>query len=461
MKMLFGFYQPDEGSILLRGEHTEIADPKVALRAGIGMVHQHFMLAGPLSVLDNIIVGDERSSLFHGIQRPQLKTQIQSIMKPLGLNIDLDVPVATLPVGVQQKIEIIKLLYRNCQVLILDEPTAVLTPQEITEFFEQLRRLKAQGKTILIITHKLKEIMQITDMVTVMRQGRALQTVPTLKTNPQKLAHLMIGSELKKNITPDIKLLPTACVDVQGLHCEGKVEGVSFQIRSGEVVGFAGVEGNGQMELLRAICYPQTCQPKLLQGHVKVLGTTSLSHEGAHVKTSQLRNMGVGIFPEDRLRFGVVGNMSAAENFVLGYQRSSLFSKRGWLKETTLKNHYVTASEAFDIRPRNPDLQVKRFSGGNQQKIVVAREVRAEPQLIVAIHPTRGVDIGAIQIIYGELLKAKARGAGVLLISSELDELLELADRLYVLYQGKIVAEFAKSEFNEQKIGIAMGGGHD
>lgn len=457
MNLLYGLYRPDAGvgSIRVRGEKVSFRSPQDAIRLGIGMVHQHFMLAGPYSVLDNIILGAETGSFFGPIDRDSARAKLTMLSKKYGLEVPLDVPVETLAVGVQQRIEILKTLYRGCEILILDEPTAVLTPPEVENLLVNLRALRAEGKTILIITHKLKEVITFADHVTVFRQGKVSGELPTSEATVQKLADLMVG----RSVHLSLDVLPSTpektVLEVQALSAKRQalpvLRDVSFSVRGGEIVGVAGVEGNGQSELLDAIFHSGE-SGVIDSGSIKLLG-----NEITGKKTAEILRCGVGYVPADRHDQGLLLERSVEDNFILGQQSS--YSWYGWLRRRWIRAGISRALETFDIRPRRVDLKIGSLSGGNQQKVIVAREFEKNPKVLVIAQPTRGVDVGAIEFIHGRILKARDEGVGILLVSSELDEILQLADRILVFYAGKVVAEFKRGEATEKEIGTVMGGG--
>ncbi|MDR3605775.1 MAG: ABC transporter ATP-binding protein [Oligoflexia bacterium] len=424
MKMLYGMLKPDAGEIWIRGEKRRWRSPQDAIRAGIGMVHQHFMLAGPYSVLENIILGDEPRLALGWIDRKAAREKLEALSARYKLTLPWDQEVAALGVGMQQRIEIIKLLYRNASILILDEPTAVLTPQETAELFVQLRRLRDEGKTVLLITHKLKEVLELSDEVTVFRGGEVVGHRLTQNTNADDLATLMVGR--KVNLRAEVPPPPQLGEAVL------QVPELGFEVRAGEIVGIAGVEGNGQSELLAGL-------PRGFAGFI----------------------------PEDRHREGLLLDRPVSESFVLGHQRRKPYGHRFcgiWmLDRAAIETEYARAAEEYDIRPRSPQVNARDLSGGNQQKVIFAREMGLRggkaPELLVAAQPTRGVDVGAIELIHARMIQVRNEGTGVLLVSSELEEVMALSDRILVIYGGKIVARFARGEADEHKIGFYMGGG--
>ncbi len=487
MKILYGLHRPDAGEILIRGERKMWSTPAQAISAGIGMVHQHFMLAGPYSALENILLGVELGnssapllkafeSLARPVDRKSAKARLDGLADQYGLRkIDWDLPVETLPVGVQQRVEILKLLYQEASILILDEPTAVLTPQEIEELFSNLKKLTKDGKTILIITHKLKEVMSLADEVTVFRAGKVVGRRAVADTKVEELASLMVGRKVNLKIEPPSKPVPRDPVlEISDLHlttAPGRarrvhpLEKISFSVRGGEVVGIAGVEGNGQSELLQVLLHPRDFSKRNsasvahATGSVRCLGRVTMN-EQTRLRAEEIKLLGVGVIPEDRQREGLLLERSIEENFLLGLQKRSVFSRNGFILRKNLREAALRAIEVYDVRPRAIDLEVEALSGGNQQKLIIAREFECEPKLLIAAQPTRGVDVGAIEFIHRRILDAREKGAGVLLVSSELDEILALADRILVMYAGRIVAQFNRGEASEQVLGLSMGGAH-
>ena len=458
MKLLYGVLRPDAGEILVEGKRCVWASPADAIACGIGMVHQHFMLAGPYSALDNILLGAE--PVLRGmIDRPAARRRLEALARQYGLPVDWDRPIEELPVGVQQRVEILKLLYRDARILILDEPTAVLTPQETNGLFENLKKLRAEGKTILLVTHKLKDVMSFTDHVTVFRAGKVTGEVPTSQTNPQELANLMVGRKVVLSIqVPPAKPRPEPALEVADLSLTGaagsrhRLSGISFGVRRGEIVGIAGVEGNGQSELVQAVLHPREPACRTL-GAVGVLG-----QEVTTWTALRIRELGVAVIPEDRLQEGLLPDRPVSENFLLGLQRSRAFSRAGLLSWPNLAEAATLAVKDYDVRPPDLNLPAGKLSGGNQQKLIVAREFQRQPRLLIAAQPTRGVDVGAIEFIHQRIVRARDEGAGVLLVSSDLDEVLTLSDRILVMYEGRIVAEFARGRATERELGLKMGG---
>lgn len=459
MKMLYGIYRPDTGRIFINGKECVWNSPSAAIAHGIGMVHQHFMLAGPYSALDNILLGAE--PLRRGtIDREKARKQLETLARQYGLPVDWDCPVEQLPVGIQQRIEILKLLYRNANILILDEPTAVLTPQETNDLFSNLKKLRDEGKTILLITHKLKEVMSFTDHVTVFRAGKTTGNVKTSETSPQELANLMVGRKVVLNIdVPLANPRSEPAIEVSNLSLSGAASGarhklanVSLCVKRGEIVGIAGVEGNGQSELLQAILHPRDPQSRT-SGTVKFLDQDVTTFDAL-----KIRDLGVALIPEDRHRQGLLLEEPVSDNFLLGLQRTPAFSRSGFLSVKNLKQTATQAIEEYDVRPRSLTIPAGRLSGGNQQKLIIAREFQRRPAVLIAAQPTRGVDVGAIEFIHRRIVRARDEGTGVLLISFELEEILTLSDRILVMYEGRIVAEFKRGQVSERELGLKMGG---
>jgi simple sugar transport system ATP-binding protein len=423
------------------------------------MVHQHFMLAGPVSALDNILLGAEPCR-WGFIDRRGVRDRLNELAQRYGLPVDWDRPVETLPVGIQQRIEILKLLFRDASILILDEPTAVLTPEEVGALFENLRALRREGKTIILITHKLKEVMSSTDRVTVFRNGRVTGESRTADTNPDKLAELMVGRKVKLAIEAGPRRASEDPVlEAQDLALAGpkgsrpRLAGATFHVRRGEIVGIAGVEGNGQSELLQALLHPRepSCRTR---GSVRFLG-----QDVTRWHSRKIRDLGVAVIPEDRQREGLLLERPLVENFLLGWQRERAFSIAGFTRGKAVNRAATLALAEHDVRPCDLRIPSGGLSGGNQQKLIVAREFQRPPQILIAAQPTRGVDVGAIEFIHQCILRARDAGAGVLLVSSELDEILALSDRLLVMFAGRIAAEFVRGQVSERELGLKMGGG--
>jgi ABC-type uncharacterized transport system ATPase subunit len=458
MKMLYGVFRPDAGEILVDGKTCSWSSPADAIAVGIGMVHQHFMLAGPHTALDNILLGAEPRR-FGLIDRKQARRRLEELSQHYGLHVDLEQPVEELPVGIQQRIEILKVLHRSANILILDEPTAVLTPQEVNALFENLRRLREQGKTILLITHKLKEVMALTDRVSVLRDGRVTGEKRTSETNPQELANLMVGRQvlLKVDVPPGrprpelaIEIKNLALSDYRGTR--NSLSNATFSVNRGEIVGIAGVEGNGQTELIEAMLHPR--DPKCRSsGSVSFLGCDVTAWPAGDI-----RQLGVAVIPEDRQNEGLLLARPLAENFALGLHRSSEFNRVGITQSRNIAMSAASAMREYDVRPLELAIPAAKLSGGNQQKLIIAREFYRDPKVLIAVQPTRGVDVGAIEFIHKRIIRARDNGAGVLLISAELDEILALSDRILVMFEGKIVGEFLRGQVDETTIGLKMAG---
>ncbi len=457
MSILYGFYKADAGEILINGKKTEIPDSQAAIDAGIGMVFQHFKLVQNFSVLENVILGAEEGALL----RPSLakaRKELKRLADEYELQVDPDALIEELGVGMLQRVEILKALYRQADILILDEPTGVLTPAEADHLFRILEGLRDQGKTIILITHKLREIMEITDTVSVMRRGEMTATVTTADTDPEHLAELMVGRKVllrvdKKPATPGRKVL-----EVENLRVvdDGRVErlrSVSLDVRAGEILGIAGVAGNGQSELL-----------EVLGGIAQATGTVRVNGEeidltGAHSDGQSRRARGIAHVPEDRQSLGLIMDFYAWEDAIFGYHHDPKYQKNALLMDNAaIRADTQGKMERFDVRPPNPGLTAKSFSGGNQQKIVCAREIERNPDLLLVGQPTRGVDIGAIEFIHNQIVALRDQGKAVLLVSVELDEILSLSDRIAVMFDGRIMGERLPSETDERELGLMMAG---
>lgn len=451
MKILFGMYEADEGTIKIAGQEVRFYSPIDAMKFKIGMVHQHFMLSPAHTALENVLLVDADQRPFESYFNKSKIEKIKATAALYKFEIPWDKPVKKLGVSTQQKIEILKLLSMDNQILIFDEPTAVLTPTEIDELLRQLIELKNQGKTVILITHKLKEVKRIADSVTIFRKGRVVGTFPTSELSETEMAQRMVGKPVSfvkrdfKRFGGNKELLSLKDVTYR---TEGRDMSFSLQLRQGEIVGIAGIEGHGQEKLIPFILNP---------GHFDYSGkVTILNRDGQTLGSRGARPLSIGVFPEDRLRLGALPDLTGYENFILGYQRKTKWFGLGVLNWQKIRSLAQISFEKFKVEPNNPELSFRAFSGGNQQKIVVARELHHDPEVIIAAHPTRGVDIGAIELIHEQLIQAQENGKGVLLISSELDELTKLADRLLVIRKGTIVKEFTRAEFDEKAIGCWM-----
>ncbi len=454
MSILYGYYQADEGTIRLGGEGVRIGNSADAIRLGIGMVHQHFVLVEPFTVLENLTLGREGGAMLQaGLD--QARAAAREIEAAYGLAVELDARVEDLPVGARQRVEILKALYRGADILILDEPTGVLTPDEALQLFQILRRLRSEGKTVLLITHKLKEIMAVTDRVTVMRAGQVVGDVATAATNETDLAERMVGRKLaalpdRVPVVPAEPVLRAEAISVRDAAGIERVRGVTLDLRPGELVGIAGVSGNGQSELMAA-----------LAGLVPLAGGRLL-WAGAPVPTegtaSALRRLGLGHIPEDRHRDGMVGPFEAWETSVLGYHRDPGHARGPWLLDKAIRAMTRRRMEGYDVRPRDERLRTAAFSGGNQQKLICAREMARGPKVLLVGQPTRGVDVGAIELIHARIRDLKAAGTAILLVSVELDEILALADRILVMVDGRFTGALDRADATERALGLLMAG---
>ncbi|HTX67179.1 MAG TPA: ABC transporter ATP-binding protein [Opitutaceae bacterium] len=455
MNIVYGYHRADAGELRVRGRRVEIHRPHDALAAGIGMVHQHFMLVDNLTVLENVVLGAEGGRrLAGGLARA--RAELERLARAHGLAVPLDTPVEHLPVGVQQRVEILKALYRGAEILILDEPTAVLTPQETAQLFGLLARLRDQGQTVILVTHKLREIMAVTDRVTVMRQGAVVHETATRATSEAELAEKMVGRAVSLTVEkpparPGEVLLAVRDLEVRDRFGVTRVRRASFELRAGEIVGIAGVAGNGQTELLEALA--GIVAPS--RGEIVFLGR-DLADIGAGAR--ERRRIGLAHVPEDRLRMGVVGDFTAQENAILGHQDRPAYSRGGLLRQAAIAADCARKMRDYDVRPPEPGRLLAAFSGGNQQKLVLAREIDADPRVLLVGQPTRGVDIGAVEFIHRRLVALRDAGKALLLVSVELDEIMGLADRILVMFGGEIVAEVAAADATEQKLGLLMAG---
>jgi general nucleoside transport system ATP-binding protein len=454
MNVLYGLYHPDEGEILIDGKPVSISSPRAAIEHGIGMVHQHFMLIPVMTVAENIVLATEPRTAGVFLDYDTAVRRVRDLSSAFNFAIDPDARVESITVGQQQRVEILKALYRGADILILDEPTAVLTPQEADELFGILKTLQREGMSIIFISHKLREVLDIADRITVLRRGKKIETVPREGATQEGLARLMVGREvlLRVEKTPAqpadslLRVENLTAVDDRGLPA---VRDVSFEVRGAEIVGIAGVDGNGQSELIDAL----TGLRHVTSGRVVVAGeevTTRSAHE--HY------DAGLGHIPEDRQRRGLVLDFTLAENLTLHDYEKEPFSRFGWLRPGRVIAWARGLLQEFDVRGGGPRTRAAALSGGNQQKVVVAREVARDPRALIAAQPTRGLDVGAIEFVHRRLVEERDEGRAVLLISLELDEILSLSDRILVLYEGRIVAEYGP-DVSEEELGIAMTGG--
>jgi len=472
MNMLSGLLQPDEGEIRLRGQSVRFRSPRDAIEHGIGMVHQHFMLIPKLTVAENVVLGHEPSGVI--FDQAQARRKVRELSEAYGLKLSPGDRVENLQVGLQQRVEILKTLFWGSDILIFDEPTAVLTPQETRELFVVLRELASQGRTIIFITHKLKEVMAISDRVTVLRLGKVVGNTMTKDTSPMQIASMMVGREMLPEVhrpaaTPGEPVLLVR--DLEAVSDRGipAVRGVSFEVRAGEILGIAGVEGNGQSELIEALTglRPAKAGSATVKG-VEILNASAspngrrpslVERLGIKPRPARVRGCGVAYVPEDRRERGLVLPYSVADNLILGQENSPRFARAGVLQIGRIREWARTLVKQYDVRPPRVDLPAGNLSGGNQQKVVVAREFSEDPALLIASQPTRGVDIGATQFVHERLVEKRDAGAAILLLSAELDEILALSDRIAVMYEGNIMAVFNAGEATEEEIGLLMTGG--
>jgi len=456
MNIVYGLYRPDEGEIRIDGKPVSIGSAREAIKHGIGMVHQHFMLIPVMTVAENIVLATEPTHAGVLLDYDEAVRQVRELSEQFGLAVDPEALVHDIGVGQEQRVEILKALYRGANILILDEPTAVLTPHEATELFEIIRGLQEQGKTIVFISHKLKEVLEIADRITVLRRGKKIETLPRAGATETGLARLMVGREVllrveKKPSEPGEPLLDVRdlhVLDSRGLEA---VRGVSFQAREGEIVGIAGVDGNGQSELIDALCGLRAAQ----SGNVLIAGEEVLGEAPGKVL-----DRGLGHIPEDRQRRGLVLEFTLAENLALHDYDHSPIARFGWLMPRPMIERARRLLKDFDVRGGGPSTRAAALSGGNQQKVVIAREVARDPRVLIAAQPTRGLDVGAIEYVHRRLVEARDQRKAVVLVSLELDEILSLSDRILVIYEGRLVAEYGP-DVSEEELGIAMTGGRE
>ncbi len=453
MKIIYGMVRPDEGSITINGEPSQFRSPKDAIDAGIGMVHQHFMLADNLTVLENVVLGSEpRAGLL--IDFKVASDRIRLLGETYGLKLDPDQKVESLSVGERQRVEIIKVLFRGAKILILDEPTAVLVPHEVTELFESIRDLKGEGHTVIFISHKLDEVLSIADQITVMRDGQTVGTTTPSQVDARELAEMMIGSELpspetRESTVQDEVLLEVAGLTLQSGSGRALLQDVTFAVHKGEIVGVAGVEGNGQAQLVDAII---GLAPDV-SGEVSLVGESITG-----MSTRERREGGIGLIPEDRHRQGLLLPSPLWENAALGHQYKEPYANGVWIDKKGSRAQTEEIVRRFDVMTPNVDVPATALSGGNQQKLVVGREIMANPKVLIAAQPTRGIDIGAQAAVWEELKTARASGMGILLISADLDELIGLSDTIHVLFEGRFVAKLDPAEITPEILGSYMTG---
>ncbi len=454
MNILYGLYHPDEGKIIVREKEVRITSPEEAIRLGIGMVHQHFMLVPVFTVAENVMLGVE--TLKNGVllDRAAVAARIREISQQYGLEVDPEAYVKDLSVGAQQRVEILKILYRRAEILILDEPTAVLTPQEVQDLFKVIRELLASGVSVIFISHKLKEVMDIADRITVLRDGRVVGTTRPAETDPATLARMMVGREVILTVAKKPANPGNAVLEVEDLHVlddrkQLAVNGVSFQARAGEILGLAGVQGNGQTELVEAL----TGLRAIAGGHTRILG-----QDTTRDTPREILEAGVAHIPEDRQRDGLVLSYPVADNLVLNTYYLPPFASGLMLRENSV---FATAEDLvkeYDIRTPSVQTLTSSLSGGNQQKVIVARELSRPIKLMIASQPTRGLDVGSIEYIHQEIVEIRDQGCAVLLVSSELDEILSLSDRIAVMYRGKIMDIVAADQVTPEQLGLLMAG---
>lgn len=453
MNIIYGLTSPDEGEIFIKGEKVHFHSPKDAIACGIGMVHQHFMLVPVFTVAENIMLGSE--TLRHGVlDIPKVNRELKELSAQYGLDIDPTALVHDLPVGIQQRVEIIKALYRKADILILDEPTAVLTPQEVDDLFVIIRKLVDEGISVIFITHKLKEVLSIADRITVMRAGKVIATDDPKKTNEQALASQMVGRTVILKVDKEPAKPGDIVLRVNDLHVldDRRIEtvrGVSFEVRKGEILGIAGVQGNGQTELAEALTGLRHAET----GEIDILEDNVFNHPPRH-----LVEKGMGHIPEDRQKHGVVMQYPVADNLILCSYYVSPFCRNGMLQNDAIGSNANDLIKRFDIRTPSPYVPTSKLSGGNQQKVIVARELSRDIKFLVANQPTRGLDVGSIEYIHHEIVEMRDEGIGVVLISAELDEIMALSDRIAVMYHGQIVSIIPADQVTREELGLMMAG---
>ncbi|MCY9514911.1 ABC transporter ATP-binding protein [Paenibacillus apiarius] len=455
MNIVFGLYQPDEGTIELGGQPIVMDGPNKAIECGIGMVHQHFKLVPPFTVTENIILGMEPKRGF-GTDLKGAASRISALSTQYGLNVNPEAKIESISVGMQQRVEIMKTLYRGAEIIIFDEPTAVLTPQEITELLQIMKRLVNEGKSILLITHKLKEIMDVADRCTIIRRGKMIETVTVADSNQETLAEKMVGHRVqfktdKGPANPQEALLDIADLVVSAENGQRAVDGISLSIRAGEIVGIAGVDGNGQAELVEAI----TGMRPVESGSIRLEG-----RDVTHGSPRAASEAGISYIPQDRHKHGLVLDFDVSENAVLKSYYEDRFNHKGLLDRQAIAAVAERYVEQFDIRTPGIHTPVRSMSGGNQQKVIIAREIAREPKLLVAAQPTRGLDVGAIEFVHKQLIAERDKGKAVLLVSFELDEIINVSDRILVMFNGRIVGETTPETTSDQELGLLMAGKH-
>ncbi|MEZ7851058.1 MAG: ABC transporter ATP-binding protein [Candidatus Nanopelagicales bacterium] len=455
VKMIYGLYRPDEGEIRIKGETVRLSGPREAIRRGVGMVHQHFQLVPVFTVAENVILGNEPRKLSFIEKRKAIK-EVTALAEKNGMAVDPKALVRDLPVGAQQRVEILKALYRQADILIMDEPTAVLTPQETDELLKTMKGFAANGVAVIFITHKLREVLAIADKIEVLRSGKVVGTTTPAEADQAKLAQMMVGRSVLLSVEKSIPSPKEIVLDVVGLSSDSDIglpaiRNVDLTVRSGEIVGIAGVEGNGQRELVEALTgIRKSTATKFTINDENAIGA------GPH----EIHGMHVGHVPEDREKDGLVAQYSIANNMVLNRFDEPEFSRRGIRNMDAVNSHATKLVKDFDVRTPSIKTPANSLSGGNKQKVVIARELSANPSLLIASQPTRGVDVGSIEFIHSQIISARDKGAAVLLVSAELDEVLGLSDRILVMYDGQIVAELEGASADRAEIGRLMAGGH-
>ena len=452
MSVLFGLYQPEKGEIRKNGQVVKINNPNDATALGIGMVHQHFKLVDVFTVLDNIILGAETTRMGF-LQKKEARAKVEALSERYGLKVDLDARVEDITVGMQQRVEILKMLYRDNEILIFDEPTAVLTPQEIEELMATMREFAKEGKSILFISHKLNEIMEVSDRVTVLRKGKYIGTVDTKDTDKQSLSNMMVGRPVQLEVQKDPAKPGEVVLDLKGFSVKGHhkkdaVHNVSLQARAGEILCIAGIDGNGQTEFIHG-----------LTGLEKSTGTVTLCGKDISHATIKGRGENMSHIPEDRHKHGLVLDFTLEQNMVLQRFQEPEFQHMGFIKQGAVRQYAEKLIAQYDVRSgQGPITTARSMSGGNQQKAIIARELDRNKELVVAVQPTRGLDVGAIEYIHGQLVKERDEGKAILLVSLELDEVMSLSDRILVMYEGEIVGELDPKKTTVQELGLYMAG---
>ena len=455
MNILYGLYTPTDGKIFIEGKEAVIDNPNKAIALGIGMVHQHFMLVPPFTVAENIILGMEPMKTFKQVDMDKAIADVKAISEKYGLYVDPKARVMDITVGMQQRVEILKALYRGAEILILDEPTAVLTPQEIKELIEIIRNLTKEGKTIILITHKLKEIKEAADYCTIIRRGKRIDTVDVSQTDENQLASMMVGREVTFKVDKNDAIYGDTVLKIEDLKAKDNrglfaLNGLNLEVRRGEILGIAGIDGNGQSELVEVI----TGLKKAESGSVMINGKEIVNTNPRNIMDSGISNI-----PEDRQKHGLVLDFTVSENMILQNYKKERFSINGKLVDSNIRQFADELINKFDVRPQNNALKARALSGGNQQKVIIAREVTNDPDLLIATQPTRGLDVGAIEFVHKSLIEQRDKGKGVLLVSFELDEIMSVSDRIAVIYEGKIVGIVDAKDANENQLGLMMAGG--